>query len=177
MITKNFIPAISFATSSTNGSATMTRIDGTLDNVAFTGGNYNGINEFLQGLYNKKASYNGQIANTPYGMFVFVGNGATAATKDDVNLESHIPYSDTELCVNVSNVSYIRSQDTFLIFTVTLENKSGAPITITEDGLFFRPNSGNYIYFPYNYMLARETFDPITIESGQTKTITMTIKV
>ncbi len=177
MITKNFIPAISFVTTSDRGSATMNRIDGTLDNVVFSGGSYLGINEFLQGLYNKKSSYNGQIASTPYGMFVFVGNGTTPATKDDVNLESHIPYSDAELCVNVSNVSYIRSQDTFLIFTVTLENKSDAPITITEDGLFFRPNSGNYIYFPYNYMLARETFDPVTIESGQIKTITMTIKI
>ena len=176
MITKNFIPAISFATSATSGAAELNRIDGTLDKITWSGSSY-GINDLYGGFYTKKTSYNGPIANTPNGIFIFVGNGTTKATKDDVNLESHIPYSDTELCVNVSNVSFIRSQETFLIFTVTLENKTDSPITITEDGLFFRPPSGNWLNNPYNYMLARETFDPVTIESGQIKTITMTIKV
>ena len=64
----------------------------------------------------------------------------------------------------------------FIMKTVTLENKSDTPITITEDGLFFKPNV-NFLQYPYNYMLARETFDPVTIESGQIKTLTMTIKI
>ena len=174
MITKNFIPAISCADSDSSGHAALTRIDGTPDNVAPS--NVSQLNDYYKGLWSKKTSYNGQLNDTSAGMFVFVGNGTTPATKDDINLESHIPYSNTGLCVNLSNVSFVKSQDTFLIFTVTLENKSDTPITITEDGLFFRPNV-NFLQYPYNYMLARETFDPVTIESGQIKTLTMTIKI
>ena len=176
MITRNFIPAISFARSGSVGATELNRIDGTLDNITWNGGS-GGIDDFYYGLYTKKSSHNGPIANTPYGIFVFVGNGTTVATKDDVNLESHIPYSDTGLCVKTSDASFIRSPETFLIFTVTLENKTDSSITITEDGLFFRPHDGNYLRFPYNYMLARETFDPVTIGSGQIKTLTMTIKI
>ena len=175
MITKNFIPAISFATAAYAGTAELNRIDSALDNI-IVGSNQNQLTDFYTGIYEKKTSYNGQLDNTGQGLFVFVGNGTTPATKDDINLESHIPYSDTGLCVTASNVSYIRSQDTFLIFIVTLENKSDAPITITENGLFFRPGDA-WPHYPYNYMLARETFDPVTIESGQIKTITMTIKI
>lgn len=175
MTTKNFIPAISFATGSNKGNIALTKIDGDLYTSNF--GSAYSIDEYVKGLYDKKTSYNGQIENTGKGMFIFVGSGTNPATKEDVNLESHIPYNDTELCVIDSNVSFIRSQDMFLIFTVTLENKTDSTINISEVGLFFKPDSGNWGNQPNSYMLARDTFETVPIDSRNIKTVTMTIKI
>ena len=175
MVTKNFVPAISFATDWNNGNIALIKMDGSLYTMSFNNTQYP-LSEYANGLYCKKESYNGQIKDTAKGMFIFVGDGATPATQNDVNLESHIPYSDAGLCVIDSNVSFIRSQDVFLTFTVTVENKTDSSINISEVGLFFRPNSGNWGNEPNNYMLARDVFDSISIEPGDIKTITMMIK-
>ena len=176
MITKNFFNAVSFVHSSGNALAYLTRIDGKVDTIRGSGTGPFG--EFLDGgLYYKKPTYNGELSSTSRGAFIFLGSGTTKPTKDDITLESHIPYSDTGLKVIDSTYSYKLSVDTFINFVVTVENTTEGPIDISEIALIFRPNSGNYINYPYNYMIARNVFDTITMEPGEIRSFTMTISV
>lgn len=176
MITKNFLNAVSCAHSPNGGKAYLTRIDGNSDTVTCSGGA--ALGEFLDGgLYFKKMTYNGELSSTSRGAFIFLGSGTTKPTKNDVTLESHIPYSDTGLKVIDSTYSYKLSADTFINFVVTVKNTTDSPIDISEIALIFRPNGGNYINYPYNYMIARNVFDTITMEPGEVRSFTMTISV
>ena len=84
---------------------------------------------------------------------------------------------NTGLKVIDSTYSYKLSADTFINFVVTAKNTTDSPIDISEIALIFRPNSGNYINYPYNYMIARNVFDTITMEPGEVRSFTMTISV
>lgn len=106
--------------------------------------------------------------------YLFLGTGKTAPTVEDYNLESPIEYSTTGL--NALNLTILNKTeyDTLKTMILTVRNDSEEDISdISEIGYFVNADlddNKNQVL-----MLARETFDPVTIKAGETKSFTLTI--
>lgn len=121
--------------------------------------------------------------NFYYGSMIFIGNGTTAPTIDDYKLESLIEYSATGLHMESTALAYNENVDHYKInriMTVVLRNKSENDITVSEMGWFIAvpvdnetTQSGEY----HRMMIARETFEPVTIKPGEVRTFTMSIEM
>ena len=106
---------------------------------------------------------------------MFFGSGATPATSDDYKLENLIEFSSNALTVVSAIVSKFPDDNTLLVFTFTVKNSSNESIVISETGLISNPNLRNLYQKRDIFLWARDTFDPVTLESGQTRAFTMTI--
>lgn len=106
--------------------------------------------------------------------YLFLGTGKTAPTVEDYNLESAIEYNTTGL--NALNLTILNKTeyDTLKTIILTVRNDSKEDIgDISEIGYFINADldaEKNQVL-----MLARETFDPVTIKAGETKSFTLTI--
>ena len=102
--------------------------------------------------------------------YVYLGSGKTEPTYDDYTLESVIPVSK----LKVKSIDIIRSIDFDTLFTISsiVENISTENIDVSEIGWFYFPSSNinNAI------LMARETFDTITMKPGEVRSFVMTIK-
>lgn len=117
------------------------------------------------------------------GSMLFVGNGTTAPTEDDYNLESLIEYSAEGLHMESISLAYNENAGhykTNRIMTVVLKNKSNTNITVSEIGWFLSvpkeygaEEGSNY----FRVMMAREVFEPVTIKQGEVRAFTMSIEM
>ena len=115
------------------------------------------------------------IGNTTnLGSYIYLGSGTTAPTYDDYTLESPIPLTKLKI-KSMSKIRYYDFKSLCSINTI-VENVSGESVDISEIGLYFASfvsvNGGITDYF----LLARETFDTITMKPGEVRSFVMTIK-
>lgn len=106
---------------------------------------------------------------------MFFGSGTTPATEEDYKLANLIEFSSTGLNIVSSNLTQIVSEDTLYVYTYTVQNSSSEPITISESALI----SSIYYYSQgdkvVTFLWARDTFEPVTLQPGETRPFTMTI--
>lgn len=101
------------------------------------------------------------------GCSIFIGSGNTAVTTDDIKLDSIIS-NYTVIAQTHSLIS--EYSDTSFIVTRTIQNTNSDPLTINEIGLFG--------YYGDLFMFAREVLaEPVTLQSGEKHTFTMTISL
>lgn len=105
---------------------------------------------------------------------MFFGSGTTPATEEDYKLENLIGFSDAGLSVVSTNLAHIVNDNTLYVYTYTVQNNSSEPITISESALI-----SSIYYYAQNkvitFVWARDTFEPVTLEPGETRPFTMTI--
>ena len=115
---------------------------------------------------NKADSNNGMIS------YIYLGSGTTAPTYDDYTLESPIPLTK----LKISNFDIVRAADFDTLFTISsiVENISNENIDVSEIAWVFKSDNDGYSIGAV--LLARETFDTITIKPGEIRSFVMTIK-
>lgn len=175
MINKNFLNTwnIHYRNNSSNllYKAVIKNINGTIDNI--NGGSYTD--------YNPSGAFNDNISSTKIGdgtnlesntSYIFLGSGKTAPTVEDYKLESLIEYSETGL--NPLNLTILNKTeyDTLRTLILTVRNDSEENIEISEIGNYVKLEVGGY---SGTFMIARETFDTITLTPGEVRSFTMTI--
>lgn len=177
MINKNFLNTWNIHYRSTGTTlyykAVIKNINGTIDNVDKSAYSDN---------YNPSGAFNYNISSTKIGdgtnlesntSYIFLGSGKTAPTVEDYKLESLIEYSETGL--NPLNLTILNKTeyDTLRTLILTVRNDSEENIEISE--------IGNYVKleieagYSGTFMIARETFDAITLTPGEVRSFTMTI--
>lgn len=102
--------------------------------------------------------------------YIYLGSGNTEPTYDDYTLESVIPMSN----FSVKNFNIVRNNDFKTLFTITstFENISDNNIEISEIGWYKVSDRNNNAVL----LMARETFDTITMKPGEIRSFVMTIK-
>ena len=145
---------------------------------------YNGTNPFEHNLnalyYVLSASDKWTISNIYYGQFLFLGSGKTKPTLNDYTLQSPIDYNENGLHVISLNQNLKTDYNIFRSFNLTVKNNSANPIDISEIGWFAAWNTEGSIDQSSNWirtMLARETFDTITLQPNEIRTFTMNIGI
>lgn len=110
---------------------------------------------------------------------IFFGSGTTPATSDDYKLESVIDYSENALNVVSSTAAAVVDKNTPYVYSYTVKNNSDEDITISEIGLISKifdlnksTSASDYITY---FLWARDTFEPVTLQPGDTRAFTMTI--
>ena len=106
---------------------------------------------------------------------MFLGAGATPATTNDYSLESLISFSDSGLSLISETVNVATDRDTLLTYVLTVKNNSTSPITISESGLITNTIIGQEAEHKLTFLWARDTFEPIALQPGETRSFTMTI--
>lgn len=105
---------------------------------------------------------------------MFFGSGTTPPTSDDYSIENLIEFSENGLCVIASNLVKMTTDDTLYTYTFTVQNKGATPIVISESALI-----SSAFYYPkqttLTFLWARDTFEPVTLQPGETRPFTMTI--
>ena len=100
--------------------------------------------------------------------YLIVGNGNTAPTEDDYNLESPLDIVRTQRAMWT---------DKGLILIGVFHNKTSEPVTITEVALKFGINNYSDTTSGNGYViLSRDLINPITIPSDESRTIQYTIE-
>ena len=117
------------------------------------------------------------INGTTYGTGMFLGAGATPATANDYSLESLISFSDSGLSLISETVNAATDRDTLLTYVLTVKNNSTSPITISESGLITNTIIGQKAEHKLTFLWARDTFEPVALQPGETRSFTMTISV
>ena len=104
--------------------------------------------------------------------YVFLGSGKTTPTVEDYKLESLIEYSETGL--NPLNLTILNKTeyDTLKTLILTVRNDSEEDIEISEIGNYVKLSIVDY---SGTFMIARETFDTITMKPGEIRSFVMTI--
>ena len=123
---------------------------------------------------------NWTISNIYYGNFLFLGSGKTNPTSDDYTLQSPINYNENGLHVISLNQNLKTDYKLFKSFNLTVKNNSTDPIEVSEIGWFAAWTvDGNYSEYSnwIRTMLARETFDTITLQPNEIRTFTMNIGI
>lgn len=110
---------------------------------------------------------------------MFFGNGTAPTTTDDYKLGSMLDYSAEALTLVSQTVTNITDKNTPYIYTYTIRNNGAENITISESALISRifdlsksTSAADYII---DFLWARDTFDPVTLQPGDTRAFTMTI--
>ena len=108
------------------------------------------------------------------GSYVYLGSGKTEPTYDDYTLESVIPVSK----LKVKSMSKTRQYDfkTLCDINIIVENVSTEDIDVSEIGLFAFLYKSTMPPTREWYLLARDTFDTITMKPGEIRSFVMTIK-
>lgn len=107
-----------------------------------------------------------------YSNGMFVGKGTTPVTKNDYKLADMINYSDSGLSVVSTTVTHMPDTDTLYTYVRAIKNNGTEPITISETGLIVKTIINDVAY---TFLWARDTFEPVTLEPGDTRAFTMTI--
>ena len=115
------------------------------------------------------------INGTTYGTGMFLGAGATSATTNDYSLESLISFSDSGLSLISETVNTATDRDTLLTYVLTVKNNSTSPITISESGIITNTIIGKMDEHKLTFLWARDTFESVTLQPGETRAFTMTI--
>lgn len=110
---------------------------------------------------------------------MFFGKGTTPATVNDYKLESMIDYSDNALTIVSRSIASVPDKDTLYVYTYTIKNNSNENIDISESALISKTfdaskNSSSSDWAQY-FLWARDTFDPVVLEPGETRSFSMTI--
>lgn len=117
-----------------------------------------------------------QYNNVRQNLAIFVGNGTTAPTVDDLDLESEINTltkmsggntTSTAWAYNTYENNYIGN------IYATFKNDTANDITVTELGV--RADDINFAGVYKQFLMIRETFDPVTIAPGETYSFSVTI--
>ena len=145
---------------------------------------YSSTNPFDKNLdalyYVLSASDKWTRSNIYYGHFLFLGSGKTEPTLNDYTLESPIDYSENGLHVISLNQNLKTDYKIFKSFNLTVRNNGTDPIEVSEIGWFAAWTSDGSTAQSSNWirtMLARETFDTITLQPNEIRTFTMNIKI
>lgn len=127
----------------------------------------------LASLEDKGTNYNGCKTG------MFFGNGTTPATTNDYKLDSMLDYSVGALTLVSQTVTNVTDKDTPYIYTYTIRNNGAEDITISESALISRifdnSKSSSAPDFIVYFLWARDTFEPVTLQPGETRAFTMTI--
>lgn len=175
MINKNFLNTwnIFYKYDSENllYKAVIKNINGTIDN----------INNRAYRECGPSAAFNDNISSIKIGdgtnlesntSYIYLGSGKTAPTIEDYKLESLIEYSETGL--NPLNLTILNKTeyDTLRTLILTVRNDSKENIEISEIGNYVKLEMVDY---SGTFMIARETFDTITLTPGEVRSFTITI--
>ena len=181
MVTKNFANFTnalkSIVTSNTNYvivQAYIKDLEGTIKNQSSAF--YNAMQFIQNGSTNLLANIERTSLSeedSTLGVGMFVGSGDTSPTSDDFKLESVIPYASDGLSIINKSVTYGVDSNTLCVYTYTLKNNSDSPIIISESGIIILANLNSTS--AVQFLLARDTFDSVILEPGQTRAFTMTI--
>lgn len=107
---------------------------------------------------------------------MFFGKGTSQATKNDYKLEDPIAFSDNGLSVVSSNIAHMPDENTLYTYVYAVKNNGVEPITISETGLISKTLTDQYKdNTTYTFLWARDTFEPVTLQPGETRPFTMTI--
>lgn len=106
------------------------------------------------------------------GTGMFLGTGSTPATKDDYKLENMIEFAEDGLTVLSETLNHMVDEDTLYNYVLTVKNNSAEAITISESGMISRINNSD---INETFLWARDTFEPVTLQPGDTRAFTMTI--
>lgn len=185
MITPNFLHVFNAYTSESNMNMIYRGITGDIQKVIRTSPYNNESGVYVGSLWRLAPTGDFTPDTFYYGSMVFVGNGTTAPTIDDYNLESLIGYSADGLHMESTSLAYNENTDHYKInriMTVVLKNKSENDINVSEMGWFIAvptpdnnasEQTGEY----YRMMLAREVFEPVKIKPGEVRAFTMSIEM
>lgn len=177
MITKNYArwgaeTYFKEGTGSINGKIYIKNIDGIVENKSFSD-KYIATNlwKFVQALF-KDTSLRSLTTGEGTGMFLGAGN--TPATKDDYKLENALDFSEGGLTVLSETLNHMVDEDTLYNYVLTVKNNSAEAITISESGMISRINNSD---INETFLWARDTFEPVTLQPGDTRAFTMTISL
>lgn len=185
MIMPNFLHVFNAYTSQSYINIIYKGITGDIQKVAQASPYNNAAGVFADSLWRLAPTGDFTTDTFYYGSMVFVGNGTTAPTIDDYNLESLIGYSAKGLHMESTSLAYNENTDHYKInriMTVVLRNKSENDINVSEMGWFIAvptpdDNSSEENRNYYRMMLAREVFEPVTIKPGEVRAFTMSIEM
>lgn len=105
---------------------------------------------------------------------MFLGNGNTPTTSDSYKLDMPIAYSDSGL-TRVGLVCYPKQNlNTIGTYVLTVKNNGQENITVSESAIIVQTGHIDKLKC-LKFMIARDTFDPVILEPGQTRAFTMTI--
>ena len=113
-------------------------------------------------------------SDTAIGLGIFVGTGIKPATNDDYALESPISYSDSGLTLISHTIQAKPDKDTVATYTITVKNNAAEELNISEIGLFTQVGHED-VTKCLKFLCARDTFEPVTLQPGETRAFTMTI--
>lgn len=174
MITKNYArwgAGVYFKNSAVNiyGKIHIKNINGTMDekllNQIYASDN---SWKFVQSLFVDTSL---RSLTTGEGTGMFLGIGSTPATKDDYKLENMIEFAEDGLTVLSETLNFMVG-DSFYNYILTVKNNTTEAITISESGIISRVSSIEVIE---TFLWARDTFEPVTLQPGETRAFTMTI--
>lgn len=86
--------------------------------------------------------------------------------------DNMIEFANDGLTVLSETLNHMVDDNTFYNYVLTVKNNSTEAITISESGMISKVNS-----FDINetFLWARDTFEPVTLEPGETRPFSMTI--
>ena len=108
---------------------------------------------------------------------MFFGSGSATPTSNDYKLDNPISFSNTGLFVISETVTYNLDKDTLWVYVCAVKNNSSEPIVISESAMIATVGNlkTNYYVNSYAFLWARDTFEPVTLQPGETRPFTMTI--
>lgn len=105
---------------------------------------------------------------------MFLGSGSTPTTSDSYKLDAPIAYSDSGL-TRVGLVCYPKQNlNTIGTYVLTVKNNSQENITVSESAIIVQTGFVDKLKC-LKFMVARDTFEPVTLQPGETRAFTMTI--
>lgn len=155
---------------SVSGKIYIKNIDGMVENKSFSD-KYIATNlwKFGQTLFMDTSL---RSLTTGEGTGMFLGTGNTPATKDDYKLENTLDFAEDGLTVLSETLNHMVDENTLYNYVLTVKNNSTEAITISESGMISRVNNSD---INETFLWARDTFEPVTLQPGDTRAFTMTI--
>lgn len=180
MVTKNYARFLNGASSSSGSMQFVDRVQDINGEFHNKSTNSSASADYLTSTYTNGLFHNASLrsllkTDSTTGTGMFFGSGTTPATSDDYKLENLIDFSSDALTVVSAIVSKFPDENTLLVFTFTVKNNSNEPIVISETGLISNPNLTNVYQDRVIFLWARDTFEPVTLQPGETRAFTMTI--
>ena len=179
MIMPNFIQLLNVFISTGRVMTIFKDITGKIQTIDKSVGNSAWINAYLNAIYENSPLGDYSIDTFYNGSYIFLGSGMTAPTKDNYTLEAPYTYASDGLHVVSMAKSYKETYTTNRVYTITVKNNSNEDITISEIGWFLAwctdGTTGSTLSAYFRNLMAREVFEPVTLQPGETRPFTMTI--